>query len=419
MEKMLSVLMAVLLLISFLLASCAPADLPGEEQGDSQGEGDPEKPAEEITFPPLDMALTYGTVLYPAAVYNNVFYGMVKQTNGTGRMLFYYEFETGESGFLCGKPDCMHNTQDCNAFFVSAEGLGAYDGKLYVMWHDEVYRLNPDGTGRERIKDLTVRNSVTGKLEGTLLPYGSSEFHLHHGRIYYVNRNKVIVDGVPKYRINLISMSTAADLELKTLFHKDYENSNPTIKFLACNNGFYFTVSSTESEGKRTEILRFRDGSDEPEIVLNTVTESILLGTLYIDKDDNLYTRGKQTNYAVCLVSGGELIEKVTAEEGDKRYTSLCIPYQDKYVMVKGGAGEKEILIKTMDNKTVYQGPLPVESLKALGVDTSALGGAYLGYAGNRFYIDLQVTKEKMNYYMAYELTESGLKETLMFVHKT
>ena len=416
MKKLLRALMAVLLLISFLLSSCAPADLPGEEQGDSQGEGDPEKPAEEITFPPVDMALDYGNPIYCCTYYNSVFYGLIKSTNVSGYQLFYYEFTTGEGGFLCSKPDCMHDNKNCYSFFATADNVAVYGGKLFVMSHDAIYRLNLNGTNRETIKDFILRDK-DGRYIEDLLPMGSSQFFISGGKIIFVNKESIVREALPKYRVNLISMSTGTDMELKTVLQKEYD-VKISQSYRTCSDGFYFTVTSTVSEGKRTEILRFRDGSDEPEVILDTVTESILLGTLYIDKDDNLYTRGKQTNYAVCLVSGGELIEKVTAEEGDKRYTSLCIPYQDKYVMVKGGAGEKEILIKTMDNKTVYQGPLPVESIKALGADTGNLGMTYQGYAGSRLFLDLNAGFGK-TFHMSYDLTESGLKETLMFVHKT
>ena len=70
---------------------------------------------------------------------------------------------------LCGRPDCPHNTTDCNAFVKDAQYLRFYNGYLYILasgatmtedgkeiyWSSRLIRMNPDGTNRVELFDFT------------------------------------------------------------------------------------------------------------------------------------------------------------------------------------------------------------------------------------------------------------------------
>ena len=59
---------------------------------------------------------------------------------------------------LCGRPDCPHNTTDCNAFVEDAQAIHFYNGYLYILgagatmaengketyWSSKLIRMNPD-----------------------------------------------------------------------------------------------------------------------------------------------------------------------------------------------------------------------------------------------------------------------------------
>ena len=55
---------------------------------------------------------------------------------------------------LCGRPDCDHTGQDCNAYFPqSGSSVCYYDGYLYVTTIGggaKLYRMNPDGSRPSR-----------------------------------------------------------------------------------------------------------------------------------------------------------------------------------------------------------------------------------------------------------------------------
>ena len=75
---------------------------------------------------------------------------------------------------LCGRPDCPHDTTDCNAFVDNAESMCFYNGYLYVLtngpvmtedgkeifWEAKLIRMAPDGTERVELFNFTefIRN---------------------------------------------------------------------------------------------------------------------------------------------------------------------------------------------------------------------------------------------------------------------
>ena len=64
---------------------------------------------------------------------------------------------------LCGRADCTHENTDCNAYIKSGSDLSYYGGHLYVVTGEggnsdqcELIRMQPDGSGREVLMDLTA-----------------------------------------------------------------------------------------------------------------------------------------------------------------------------------------------------------------------------------------------------------------------
>lgn len=62
---------------------------------------------------------------------------------------------------LCGRPDCTHNTADCNAYVPSGCALSYYGGYLYVGSGDsslsreaKLTRMDPDGANHVTLMDL-------------------------------------------------------------------------------------------------------------------------------------------------------------------------------------------------------------------------------------------------------------------------
>ena len=93
---------------------------------------------------------------------SNGAYFMCMTTNGY--WLLYSEHGSDTVIKLCGRPDCQHNDQDCNAFFLPGVNICYYDGSLYTYggehtWSSGLIRINVDGSNRETIFDISAFKS--------------------------------------------------------------------------------------------------------------------------------------------------------------------------------------------------------------------------------------------------------------------
>lgn len=91
-------------------------------------------------------------------------------------LLTYFDKKTGSRGLLCSKPDCEHNSSECNAYIDKALGIQYYDGYIYVVTSAsfELIKVSLDGTERESM--------------GSLISKGSGSFiswTIHRGYVYY------------------------------------------------------------------------------------------------------------------------------------------------------------------------------------------------------------------------------------------
>lgn len=83
-------------------------------------------------------------------------------TTGGGSMLFYVEHDSDTVIKLCGRADCRHDTDQCNAYLMQSLGITYYDGYLYYCTIDfsstaiaSLYRMNVDGSNHVKILDCS------------------------------------------------------------------------------------------------------------------------------------------------------------------------------------------------------------------------------------------------------------------------
>ncbi len=83
-------------------------------------------------------------------------------------LIYYTNLEKGISQPLCSIPDCLHNSDECMAFFSTSfaeEFLYCFEGKLYAGGSDAnnslcFYRCDLDGSNHEKIAEVPVDGAV-------------------------------------------------------------------------------------------------------------------------------------------------------------------------------------------------------------------------------------------------------------------
>ena len=131
-------------------------------------------------------------------------WGEYQNVSDMEKDLVYFS-PAGEHTFyvLCGKPDCAHNDENCNAY--GALALGYYNEHLYFVRSSDkgthvLARMNMDGTEHTDIAELPVGiNKITGA------SVSGGEYRFHNGQLIIVS---VIPEGFgeyirPMYKIDL------------------------------------------------------------------------------------------------------------------------------------------------------------------------------------------------------------------------
>lgn len=108
-----------------------------------------------------------------------------------GAFLYFISKETKKATILCGKPECRHEDNTCNAWFC-CQSLWYSNGKLYyrnadkviengqvVDYGDRLYSANPDGTDHTAVQKLEFTPS------GDTNPFVTKRPIFHKGVTYF------------------------------------------------------------------------------------------------------------------------------------------------------------------------------------------------------------------------------------------
>lgn len=91
--------------------------------------------------------------------------GEVLYVNISSNWLIYCNKNTGNSGLLCGKPECEHTNKNCNAYIENGWGTQYYNGYLYTVVKNNtgymLTKISVNGSEREELGKLNA-----GKLDG-------------------------------------------------------------------------------------------------------------------------------------------------------------------------------------------------------------------------------------------------------------
>ncbi len=99
--------------------------------------------------------------------------------SGTDSIVFYGDHGSDTLIMLCGRPDCSHDNEDCNAVFHAGQSIRYNDAHLYVTWTPEFFkpkvtRMDLDGSNQTVALDLAEQESDETGLQftGTPILYG-------------------------------------------------------------------------------------------------------------------------------------------------------------------------------------------------------------------------------------------------------
>ena len=209
----------------FFLSSCTQgAELLLDEQY-----------ATEEYLPAYDMQVNYSVNGTGGRICkaNDVYYYADQQSG----YIYYYDEKSENSGKLCGKPECDHAANTCNAYIgVWASTMQVYDGYIYyISENGTLYRMDLTGNARESVMQFVVANTMNLKVV------------LHRGYVYWSQLLQIVEDGRSKYHYILQQAPIGKKEKTKNVLEQTIETGIPLEYWWIQGNILYQYVADVYS----------------------------------------------------------------------------------------------------------------------------------------------------------------------------
>ena len=348
------------LLILLLCTACANQKLPVSE-------GSMEKPEETFAyienedvnncFPRLavEELVQAGQYLFGTGAFSNKL------------ILLCYDLSGNTAEVACGKPDCAHDNEECNAYFFR-------DTRSLSFYHDHLYWLGHEGQGPEKMNTLAIRrmDPFTGTRETvrsvdwnmTMIEYSPQRMRVHRGTAYLECEKQMIVEDAPdpRHKLSLLAMPLSEKGETKVLFERDYD-CFAEMQVRYCGNYIYLFCTLWTSEPTVTwyEIYKvdIRSGKCEEEVAKLKPEPDCYINDFWVDNDYRMLAAGQYrfdyTKSFVWQIEDGALKELFSFEAMND---SLPYLFDQIAVIVGYDEGERPCCIRDFDGNVLFDGKL-------------------------------------------------------------
>ena len=127
--------------------------------------------------------------------------------------IYYYDEANESFGKLCGRPECEHKGNGCNAYVLGAGDLQIYEDQLYfVVGASVLTRMGLDGMNRETVRVVNDLSGVNGS------------WVIHRDKIYTQVWKPVVENGVQYDDLYIYEFDLYSQEEGKQLFYQRYED---------------------------------------------------------------------------------------------------------------------------------------------------------------------------------------------------
>ncbi|MBO4879375.1 MAG: hypothetical protein J5544_03875, partial [Clostridia bacterium] len=302
--------------------------------------------------------------------------------------LLFYDNALEEMIPVCSRPECEHfpgsnvmpQNFDCDAYLEAGRHPALYQGKIYYTdsrfgkpnpniggdrLGARLMRMNPDGTGKEFIKDLFPSG------------YGDPQWLiLHRGNLYGMSiENDVDKDGAVIGKTSIVVIPIEGqETTFKTIYEIDCTGWG-SMRFIG--DYCYFWINYQEGDyyiNEHTgEVIdeqvsggvagRWSSVADETEILYqgNLPKDEAFYMNAWVEQDGTFYV---PSSLGLIELEDGELTVVQSFEEEGKEFVDVqvsdCIAIA-RTVPAAEPFGECEIWVCRFDGSTVYKGPLPLD----------------------------------------------------------
>ena len=270
-------------------------------------------------------------------------------------ILMFYEPESGQSVPLCNRPDCTHDSEECNAcfFYNNSEKerylsnyLQYYDGFLYVIGYDKeynvgLYRVSADGSSREKYMhlykaDVTPIQADTNSV-GEQKDFRYPDVYIYQDYVYYIDSKEML----PKIR----RMKLGTD-ETEIIFESDVERAMLYRMHFYGDYLFFQTAHYTDDSYSELDggIYAYNIQNGEMSLVKKDAIAPYCVcdKCLYYNNLNGISKFNLKSGEDIVIVSDEELIFPYVNEQ-------YIIAYGDDSVVFYAHSGEEMYRVSTKD----------------------------------------------------------------------
>ena len=336
-----------------------------------------------------------------------------------GGYLGYYDGLSGESGPLCGRPECTHQDWTCDAYMNWTKLFACEGDKLYWLGANSQYghvkgapmeygiwRANLDGTGRELVKEFP-EELLSGAIYDIVL----------RGKKVFVNVRELLVqDGVPENRYCWYETGLNDDQELKELLEYDGDGACQVIRDYL----YYMTFADPGSETtppRDPEITRYHLDTGETEVLLAAGSEPEMTGVFYVCDNLTVYfsdTRQDLDTTRLYRLTEGRLEPIPGTEDETHTFGTLYLTEGLAYCNHWTPQGE-EIWLSDFEGNTLYKGPWEMQFREKKENEVLPVSRALLGGGTDHCLFCFADYLAGHTWIVQYDITPEGLSETILW----
>ncbi|MDD2957713.1 MAG: hypothetical protein PHR92_04205 [Lachnospiraceae bacterium] len=168
----------------------------------------------------------------------------------------YVEKDTLRAVILCGKPECLHQDQTCNAYLGNVQHITFYEGRLYYAAAQEqggfgsgdwsLYAMNADGTQKQKVQSLRSPN------DGFIsLP---TQFLIHNGLVLFKSNRENILCAPLGADLAAADMVKVNDLEP----NEDAALANLELWYLWADGETFYCFGNPKADQFRNALYAYR-----------------------------------------------------------------------------------------------------------------------------------------------------------------
>ena len=285
---------------------------------------------------------------------------------------------TGECMPLCGKPECLHNDMECNAYIgTSGIWLMLYNGRLYWLEgnynNTTLYSMNIDGTGRK--KEMPVDPELFK------LAYGMGTAEIIDNVLYICGTAESVKNG--KIIRSAVVFKQSFDESKGELIYRIDDCVEAFGRIM--DGKLYFAISEeySEDEDKPLSTMLFSYDIKSGELLeLYSNAEPNAAYQYIIAADGMVYLfgfdRGLVYSCADGRVSVLNTVGQTSTNVGDGYY--MCWEMGGKYT------------VRDMQGNTLYSGVFPPEN--APSFPDALWGRSYIGSSGKKMYYQIDFIRQ-------------------------